>query len=179
MPCDCSLEGSTSLQCSPLTGQCPCLVGAGITGRRCDQCVSPLAEMIAPSNGRASSTTNETSSSSSTVCRQLASHQCPKHRYMDMIWPRTTVTMMITSPGDSSQDLGSSQRANTSCPRGARGRAYRTCEVTSHWLRDVDVSECQSSKLVDGQLVRLAQELDTSKTELNSYQVCGNQNHQL
>ena len=73
VPCDCYLEGSSSLQCESLTGQCSCLTGAGITGRRCDQCVSPFAELT--SNG------NE--------CRQLSSSECPRAFKFNMWWPRT------------------------------------------------------------------------------------------
>jgi hypothetical protein len=73
LPCDCYLEGSTSLQCDPLSGQCMCLNGAGITGRRCDQCVSPFAEMSVKGN----------------ECRQLSSDECPRMYAFNTWWPRT------------------------------------------------------------------------------------------
>ena len=47
--------------------------GAGITGRRCDQCVSPLAEMTSKGN----------------ECRQLSSNECPKAFAYNIWWPRT------------------------------------------------------------------------------------------
>lgn len=148
MPCECSLEGSSSLQCSPVTGQCPCLAGAGISGRRCDQCVSPLAEMIS------APVASQSTTAPSTSCRQLTSQQCPKQRTLDIWWPRTTM----------------GARANASCPRGSSGVAYRTCAANTHgWLRDIDLSECHSNKIVDAQFIRL--DMDKLKTELNSYQV--------
>jgi len=73
VPCDCYLEGSASLQCESLTGQCSCLSGAGITGRKCDQCVSPFAEMTTKGN----------------ECRQLSSSECPRAFKFDIWWPRT------------------------------------------------------------------------------------------
>lgn len=72
VPCDCYLEGSASLECEPLTGQCLCLSGAGITGRRCDQCVSPFAE-LAPK---------------SSECRQIATTECPRAFKFNIWWPR-------------------------------------------------------------------------------------------
>ena len=73
VPCDCYLEGSSSLQCQSLSGQCSCLTGAGITGRRCDQCVSPFAELTSHGN----------------ECRQLSSSECPRAFKFNMWWPRT------------------------------------------------------------------------------------------
>jgi hypothetical protein len=73
VPCDCYLEGSTDLQCEELTGQCSCLKGAGITGRRCDQCVSPFAEMT----------------SKSSECRQLSTNECPRVFSINTWWPRS------------------------------------------------------------------------------------------
>lgn len=73
VPCNCYLEGSESLQCEQMTGQCKCLSGAGITGRRCDQCVSPFAEMV--NNGY--------------ECRQLSSSECPRAYKFNTWWPRT------------------------------------------------------------------------------------------
>jgi len=74
VPCDCYLEGSVSLQCESYTGQCSCLTGAGITGRKCDQCVSPFAEMTNKGN----------------ECRQLSSSECPRAFKFNIWWPRTS-----------------------------------------------------------------------------------------
>lgn len=143
VPCDCYLEGSTSLQCDTQTGQCKCLPGAGITGRRCDQCVSPFAEMT-------------TGKGNQNQCRQLtASAQCPKAFKFNMWWPRTD----FNSP------------SNTSCPRGASGLAYRSCDdANSGWSNNVDLSECQSVKLIDSQMLKWSHELSTNKSQLNAYQ---------
>ena len=95
VPCDCYLEGSTSLQCDTLTGQCSCIKGAGITGRRCDQCVSPFAEMVTKGN----------------ECRQLSSNECPKAFAFNIWWPRTT----FGSRANASCPKGSEGRAYRSC----------------------------------------------------------------
>ncbi len=95
VPCDCYLEGSTSLQCDTLTGQCSCIKGAGITGRRCDQCVSPFAEMVTKGN----------------ECRQLSSNECPRAFAFNIWWPRTP----FGSRANSSCPKGSSGRSFRSC----------------------------------------------------------------
>jgi cadherin EGF LAG seven-pass G-type receptor 1 len=139
VPCDCYLEGSTSLQCEPLTGQCSCIKGAGITGRRCDQCVSPLAEMTSKGN----------------ECRQLSSSECPKAFAYNIWWPRAAFDSI----------------ANASCPKGSVGTAFRSCAESTGWRNDVDLSDCQSLRLIDdSQLLKWSQELNANQSQLNSYQ---------
>lgn len=127
VPCDCYLEGSSSLQCEQYTGQCKCTPGAGITGRRCDQCVSPLAEMSSKGN----------------ECRQLTTSECPKAFAFNIWWPRTQFNL----------------KANSTCPKGSTGLAYRTC-TPNGWSSSLDLSECRSVKI---------QEL-INPEKLNSYQ---------
>lgn len=137
VPCECYLEGSTSLQCEPMTGQCNCIPGAGITGRKCDQCVSPLAEMTLKGN----------------ECRQLNTNECPRSIGFNILWPRTPFNSI----------------ANSSCPRGSTGTAFRSCSENG-WSNDLDLSECKSLKIIDSQLLKLAQEIYLNKSQLNSYQ---------
>ena len=81
VPCDCYLEGSLSLECEPLTGQCQCLSGAGIKGRRCDQCVSPFAEFA----------------SKGSECRQIAPGECPRAFKFNIWWGRTPLNTQANS----------------------------------------------------------------------------------
>lgn len=137
VPCNCYLEGSESLQCEQITGQCKCLSGAGITGRRCDQCVSPFAEMT---NGY--------------ECRQLSSSECPKAFMFNTWWPRTKFD----------------NYASADCPKGSTGQAYRYCSERTGWLMKVDLSNCQSKKLLDSQLYKWSSLLLSNGSLLNSYQ---------
>jgi cadherin EGF LAG seven-pass G-type receptor 1 len=87
-------------------------------------------------------------------CRQLSSNECPRAFGFNVWWSRTPFN----------------NRANSSCPKGSIGLAYRTCEENVGWLNDVDVSGCSSIKLIDSQLLKWSQELNADKSQLNSYQ---------
>lgn len=128
VPCDCYLEGSSSLDCEDYSGQCKCLPGAGITGRKCDKCVSPFAEMTLKGN----------------ECRQIMSDQCPKAYEFNTWWPRTEFNKI----------------ANSSCPRGSIGTAYRSC-TPDGWMSNVDLTECRSLSL---------NSLNSLQSITNSYQ---------
>lgn len=143
VPCDCFLEGSTSLQCDVQTGQCKCVAGAGITGRRCDRCVSPYAEM--------NSTTSK-----GIQCLQLQETECPHVYSFNTWWPRVSFGSV----------------SNATCPRGSSGgRIYRTCQSESGWLNDVDLSECKSNKLMEHSLYKWSSELSQNNlSQLNAYQ---------
>ncbi|RMZ97532.1 cadherin EGF LAG seven-pass G-type receptor 2 isoform X1 [Brachionus plicatilis] len=127
-PCDCYLDGSSSLECEAFTGQCKCLPGAGITGRKCDRCVSPFAELTIKGN----------------ECRQITSDKCPKAYAFNSWWPRSQFNSM----------------ANSSCPKGAVGTAYRSCTPTG-WMSSIDLSECRSLNL---------DSLNSPDSVANSYQ---------
>nr|QVK45661.1 G protein-coupled receptor [Proales similis] len=138
VPCDCSLQGSTSLQCAQLSGQCSCIPGVGITGRRCDRCVSPFAEII----GQGSE------------CRQLSSNHCPTLFEFGVKWPRT--------------EFG--KQVNATCPRGAYGKAFRSCSREYGWLNDIDISDCRSKGMFDEtKIEQLIHQLSLNATQMNSY----------
>ena len=121
-----------------MTGQCSCLTGAGITGRKCDQCVSPFAEMTSKGN----------------ECRQLSSNECPRTFKFDILWPRTSFNKM----------------ANSSCPKGSIGTAFRYCNELNGWSAIVDLRDCKSLKLIDSQLAKWSKMLIANNSQLNSYQ---------
>ena len=130
VPCDCDLDGSASLRCDRLTGQCACVAGAGITGRRCDQCVAPLAEM------QRQPVASSQQQQALVQCRQMSDSECPRARRASLWWPRTPM----------------GARAALPCPHRASGTAYRYCSnhhlgnSAGGWLNHVDLSECQSSR---------------------------------
>ena len=139
-PCDCYLEGSSSLQCQPYTGQCSCLKESGITGRRCDSCMSPFAEIV----------TNK----GVAVCQILSNSECPKTFFNNIWWSRTIFNTI----------------ANSSCPKGAIGLAYRHCNETIGWSSFTDLLNCRSKKFYNMELIKWHDELMENKSELNSYQ---------
>lgn len=87
-------------------------------------------------------------------CRELNSNECPRALGSNIWWPRTPFNT----------------KANSSCPKGSKGVAFRTCVENVGWLNDVDVSGCSSIKLVETQLLKWSKELNANKSQLNSYQ---------
>ena len=141
VPCDCNLEGSSSLECQSNNGQCSCLKDSGITGRRCDSCISPFAEITINNKGTAE-------------CQVLNTNECPKTFFNNIWWQRTPFN----------------SKANSSCPKGSTGVAYRTCSEDSGWNKITNLFNCESNKLYEFQLIKWHEELVENKSELNSYQ---------
>ena len=140
VPCDCYLEGSSSLHCQPKSGQCNCLKDSGITGRRCDSCISPFAEIIVSKN--------------TAQCQILNTNECPKTFSNNIWWSRTLFNTI----------------SNSSCPKGSVGIAFRKCNSLDGWSKDSNLFNCVSNKLYDLQLIKWHDELIEKKSELNSYQ---------